>query len=73
MLSRDESDAPLEARPHWRIIGNYRLTYGGTHGHATAVRRAASNARQNALQMKRQISKIARKDGFCLEDTFSYK
>ena len=69
----DESDAPLEVRPHWRIIGNYRLTYGGTHGHATAVRRAASNARENARQMNCQIRKKARKDGLCLDDAFSYK
>ena len=26
----DNSEAPLEVRPHWRIIGNYRLMFGGT-------------------------------------------
>ena len=26
----DNSEAPLEVRPHWRIIGDYRLMFGGT-------------------------------------------
>ena len=68
----DDCDLPLESRPHWRIIGNYRLMYGGTHGHATAVRRAASNARENAGRIKRRIRKISRKNGLYLEDGFSY-
>ena len=69
----DDSDAPLKVRPHWRIIGNYRLTYGGTHGHATAVFRAAANANENARLMKRRIRKEAQKDCLCLDDVFSYK
>ena len=33
----DNSEASLEKRPHWRIIGNYRLMFGGTHNHITDV------------------------------------
>ena len=69
----DDSKELLEVRPHWRIIGNYRLMYGGTHGHATAVLRAAANASVNASLIRRRIIKEARKDGLCLTDAFSYK
>ena len=44
----DSSEAPLEARPHLRIIGNYRLLFGGTRSHATAIIHAAANVRENA-------------------------
>ena len=73
VLVDGNSKAPLEVRPHWRTIGNYRLMYKGTHGHATAVLCAATNASENASLMRRRIIKEARKDGLCLIDAFSYK
>ena len=69
----DNSEAPLEVRPHWRIIGNYPLIYGGTRGHATAVLRAAANASVNASLIRCRIIKEAQKDGLCLTGAFSYK
>ena len=69
----DDSEAPLEVQPHWRIIGNYCLMYGGTHGHDTAVLCAAANASVNASMIRRRIIKEAGKDGLCLTDAFSYK
>ena len=48
----DDSDGPLVLRPHWRFIENYTLTYEGTHDHATAVLRAAENAKKNAHLIK---------------------
>ena len=66
-----DNKAPLEVRPHWLIIGNYRLMYGGTHGHASAVLCAAANVSENASLMRRRIIKEAQKDGLCLTDAFS--
>ena len=70
----ENSKAPLEVRPHWRIIGNYRLTYGGTRGRATGVLHAAANARENASLMQRPIIKKTRKMVYAyLTDAFSDK
>ena len=69
----DDSDASMKMRPHWHIIGNYTLTCGGTHGHATAVHLAADNAKENVQIMKQRIRKVSQNDGFCLSDVFSYK
>ena len=50
----DDIEAPLEVRPHWRIIGSFYLMYGGTHGHATVLC-AVANASENASLIRRRI------------------
>ena len=70
----DDKDEYSALEPHWRNIESYTLIRGGTHTHATAVERAAENAKTNAHRMISQtIRSVSRSNGLCLRDAFSHK